>query len=234
MRQGDVYVLNGEKRWTSGGHRADYLWVLCRTGTTESHSRGLTLLIVDRQSPGISIAPIPSLDGERFNEVRFDDVEVPVATASASEDGAWTMMVESLATERHVQFSPKRVQRDFEELVELVGAPAATHDPIVRATIAELAVELAEVEALSLLMLARDPARRRGRCRGGVQQAGRQRVRPADRPRRGRPVRRRRPRTRYADGFLWRQSVSETIGGGTSEVMRGLVARVALGLGAKR
>ena len=90
-----------------GGHRADYLWVLCRTGTIESHGRGLTLLIVDRRSPGITISPIPSLDGERFNEVRFDDVEVPVENRVGEEDGAWTLMVESLATERHVQFSPE-------------------------------------------------------------------------------------------------------------------------------
>jgi alkylation response protein AidB-like acyl-CoA dehydrogenase len=234
VRQGDVYVLNGEKRWTSGGHRADYLWVLCRTGTIESHSRGLTLLIVDRQSPGISIAPIPSLDGERFNEVRFDDVEVPVANRVGDEDGAWTMMVESLATERHVQFSPKRVQRDFEQLVELVERTGRAADPIVRATIAELAVELAEVEALSLLMLA---AIQRGDA--GVVEAAcnklagselAQRIARAgvdlcgtDALEQGTPME-----------FLWRQSVSETIGGGTSEVMRGLVARVALGLGARR
>lgn len=234
VRQGDVYVLNGEKRWTSGGHRADYLWVLCRTGTTESHSRGLTLLIVDRLSPGISIAPIPALDGERFNEVRFDDVEVPVANRVGEEDGAWTIMVESLATERHVQFSPKRVQRDFEELVELVRRTGRQDDPIVRAELAELAVELAEVEALSLLMLA---AIQRGDA--GVVEAAcnklagsecAQRIARAavdlcgvDALARGTPME-----------FLWRQSVSESIGGGTSEVMRGLVARVALGLGAKR
>jgi 3-oxocholest-4-en-26-oyl-CoA dehydrogenase alpha subunit len=234
VRQGDVYVLNGEKRWTSGGHRADYLWVLCRTGTIESHSRGLTLLIVDRRSPGISIAPIPSLDGERFNEIRFDDVEVPVANRVGDEDGAWTMMVESLATERHVQFSPKRVQRDFEQLVELVERTGRAADPIVRTSIAELAVELAEVEALSLLMLA---AIQRGDA--GVVEAAcnklagsevAQRIARAgvdlcgtDALERGTPME-----------FLWRQSVSETIGGGTSEVMRGLVARVALGLGARR
>jgi len=234
VREGDVYVLNGEKRWTSGGHRADYLWVLCRTGTTESHSRGLTLLIVDRLSPGISIAPIPALDGERFNEVRFDDVEVPVANRVGEEDGAWTIMVESLATERHVQFSPKRVQRDFEELVELVQRTGRQDDPIVRAALADLAVELAEVEALSLLMLA---AIQRGDA--GVVEAAcnklagsecAQRIARAavdlcgvDALERGTTME-----------FLWRQSVSESIGGGTSEVMRGLVARAALGLGAKR
>ncbi len=128
--------------------------MLCRTGTVEDHSRGLTLLIVDRRSPGISIAPIPSLDGERFNEVRFDGVEVPVANRVGEENGAWSMMVESLATERHVQFSPKRVQRDFEQLVELIQRTGRGDDPVVRSTVADLAVELAECEALSLLMLA--------------------------------------------------------------------------------
>jgi alkylation response protein AidB-like acyl-CoA dehydrogenase len=234
VRQGDCYILNGEKRWTSGGHRADYLWVLCRTGTAEEHSRGLTLLIVDRRSPGIAIAPIPSLDGERFNEVRFDDVEVPAENRVGEENGAWSMMVESLATERHVQFSPKRVQRDFEELVALVRRTGRDTDPVVRATIADLAVELAEYEALSLLMLA---AIQRGEAgvveaacnklagselaqriaRAGVELCG------ADALEAGTPIE-----------FLWRQSLSETIGGGTSEVMRGLVARVALGLGGRR
>ena len=234
VRHGDVYVLNGEKRWTSGGHRADFLWVLCRTGTTESHSRGLTLLIVDRRSSGISVSPIPSLDGERFNEVRFDDVEVPVANRVGEEDGAWSLMVESLATERHVQFSPKRVQRDFEDLVELVKRTGRDRDPVVRARIGELAVELAEVEALALLMLS---AIQRGEA-GVVEAASNklagselaQRIARAavdlcgeDALVRGTPLE-----------FLWRQSLSETIGGGTSEVMRGLVARVGLGLVAKR
>ena len=234
VHQGDVYILNGEKRWTSGGHRADYLWVLCRTGTTESHSRGLTLLIVDRRSPGISISPIPSLDGERFNEVRFDDVEVPVENRVGDENGAWSLMVESLATERHVQFSPKRVQRDFEDLVELVKRTGRDGDPRVRATLAELAVELAEVEALSLLMLS---AIQRGEA--GVVEAASNKLAGSELAQhiaraavdlcgdealvRGTPLE-----------FLWRQSVSETIGGGTSEVMRGLVARVGLGLVAKK
>ena len=234
VRHRDVYILNGEKRWTSGGHRADYLWVLCRTGTVEDHSRGLTLLIVDRRSPGISIAPIPSLDGERFNEVRFDEVEVPAANRVGEENGAWSMMVESLATERHVQFSPKRVQRDFEELVDLVKRTGRGSDPVVRAAIADLAVELAEVEALSLLMLA---AIQRGEA--GVVEAACNKLAGSELAQRiaragidlcgsdaleaGTPIE-----------FLWRQSLSETIGGGTSEVMRGLVARVALGLGGRR
>ena len=85
VRDGDHYVLTGEKRWTSGGHRADYLWVLCRTGTLESHcARADAAHRRPACRRGISISPIPSLDGERFNEVRFDDVSRPGRrTASA-------------------------------------------------------------------------------------------------------------------------------------------------------
>jgi alkylation response protein AidB-like acyl-CoA dehydrogenase len=234
VRDGDVYVLDGEKRWTSGGHRADYLWVLCRTGSIEDRSRGLSLLIVDRRSPGISISPIPSLDGERFNEVRFDGVRVPVENRVGPENGAWSLMVESLATERHVQFSPGRVERDFEELRSWLRDSGLDADPVVRARLAELAVEVAEVRVLSLVLLEAvehgRPAVVEAACNklAGSELAQRIARFAADT---GAPE-------ALVQGsvveFLWRQSLSETIGGGTSEIMRGVIARTGLGLGAKR
>jgi alkylation response protein AidB-like acyl-CoA dehydrogenase len=231
---GDHYVLRGEKRWTSGGHRADYLWVLCRTGTTESHTRGLTLLIVDRRSPGVSISPIPSLDGERFNEVRFDDVAVPVENRVGGQDEAWSLMVESLATERHVQFSPKRVQRDFEDLVALVRECGRQGDPVVRDRLAELAVEVAEAKALSLLMLDAvqhdRPAVVEAACNKLAGSETCQRIARAAVDLCGPAALVRGTMTE----FLWRQTLSESIGGGTNEIMRGVVARAALGLVAKR
>lgn len=233
-RRGDRYVLNGEKRWTSGGHRADYLWVLCRTGTIESHAKGLSLLIVDRRAPGVSISPIPSFDGERFNEVRFDDVEVAAEDRVGEENGAWRLMVESLATERHVQFSPKRVQRDYEELVALVVALGLNADPAVRHELADLAVEVAEVRALSLVLLDAvqhgRPAVVEAACNKLAGSEACQRIARAAVEICG-PEALVRGTT---SEFLWRQSISETIGGGTSEVMRGVVARMALGLVAKR
>lgn len=234
VREGDHYVLNGEKRWTSGGHRADYLWVLCRTGSTESRSRGLTLLIVDRHSPGLSFAPIPSLDGERFNEVRFDNVEVPVANRIGDEDAAWSLMTESLATERHVQFAPKRCRRDFEDLVAWVQESGRADDPVVRERLAGLAVGLAEVNALSLVMLEAI-----GAGRPAVVEAAANKLA-------GSELAQRIARTALELGgtdnlvrggwleFLWRQAISETIGGGTSEIMRGVVARAGLGLGVSK
>ena len=233
-RDDDVYIINGEKRWTSGGHRADYLWTLCRTGTLESHSRGLTVLIVDRRSPGISISPIPSLDGERFNEVRFDDVAAPVANRVGEENGAWKMIVESLATERHVQFPPKRVQRDFEELVAHLRAEGRLDDPVVRRVVADLAVDVAEVRALALGMIEAVEAGRNAVVEAAFNKlAGSEVCQAIARA----AVEYGGPAT-LVDGspleFLWRQSMSETIGGGTSEVMRGLIARNGLGLVARR
>jgi alkylation response protein AidB-like acyl-CoA dehydrogenase len=234
VRDGDHYVVNGEKRWTSAAHRADYLWLLCRTGTLESRARGLTLLIVDLRSPGISISPIPAIDGERFNEVRLDDVSVPVENRVGDENEAWTLIVDSLATERHVQFSPKRVLRDFEELVRWVRAHGLADDPVVRFRLADLAVEVAEVQALALDMLQ------------AVQDGRSAVVEAASNKLWGSEVCQHIARLATELGapealvkdseleFLWRQTMSETIGGGTSEIMRGLIARNALGLAAKR
>jgi 3-oxocholest-4-en-26-oyl-CoA dehydrogenase alpha subunit len=234
VREDDHYVLDGEKRWTSGGHRADYLWVLCRTGSLESRSKGLSLLIVHRHSPGLTFAPIASLDGERFNEVRFDGVRVPVQNRIGDENNAWSLMTESLATERHVQFAPKRCQRDFEDLVAWIRDTGRADDPVVRQRVAELAVSLAELKALSLVML-----QAVGTGRPAVVEAAANKLA-------GSELAQRIARTALElDGtdclvrgswleFLWRQSISETIGGGTSEIMRGIIARVGLGLGARK
>ncbi|MFI5040588.1 MAG: acyl-CoA dehydrogenase family protein [Acidimicrobiales bacterium] len=234
VRDGDRYILNGEKRWTSGGHRADYLWVLCRTGDLESRSRGLTLLIVDRRSPGITVSPIPVLDGGRLNEVRFDDVEVPMTNRVGGEGEAWTIMVQALATERHVQFPPKRVQRDFEDLVDWVRSVGLASDPMVRQRLADLSVEVAEAKALALLMLE------------AVQQQREAAVEAASNKLVGAELCQRIARAAFDLGapeavvrgpmveFLWRQSICETIGGGTSEIMRGVVSRQLLGLASSR
>lgn len=227
---GDHYVVNGEKRWTSGGHRADYLWTLVRTGPLDSRSRGLTILIIDRTSPGITISPIPAVSGERFNEVRFDDVAVPVGNRIGPEDGAWKIIGESLATERHVQFPPARVRADFDDLVGWLGERDLLGDPVVRHRLADVAVTVAEVEALALAMCeavadGRDATVEAAANKLAGSEACQEVARLAgdlgapDSVVRGSRIE-----------YLWRQSICETIGGGTSEVMLGLVARAGLGL----
>ena len=230
VRRGDVYLVTGEKRWTSGGHRADYLWMLCRTGTQESRGRGLTILIVDRRSPGITVSPLTALSGERFNEIFFDEVEVPVDNRIGDENGGWQLIGESLATERHVQFQPSRVRRDFDDLVEWLSARGLTGDPVVRYRLSDLAVRVAEVEALALAM-----------CEA-VQDGRDAAVEAAANKLAGSEVAQEVSRLAGDLGvpdsvvvgsqveYLWRQSISETIGGGTSEIMRGLIAGRGLGL----
>ena len=114
---------------------------------------GLTILIVDATSPGITISPIAAVGGERFNEVFFDDVAVPVTNRIGDENGGWRLISESLATERHVQFSPARVQQDFDDLVAWLKQRGMTSDPVVRHRLVEIAVVVAEVEAHALAML---------------------------------------------------------------------------------
>jgi len=227
---GDRYVLNGEKRWTSGGHRADYLWVLCRTGAQEDRGRGLTILIVDRKSPGITVSPIPAVGGERFNEIFFDDVRVPVENRVGDENGGWRLIGESLATERHVQFSPARVQQDYEDLVVWLKEQGLADDPVVQDRLVETAVVVAEVEAHALAMLeavqnGRDAAVEAAANKLIGSEAAQVVARVAGDLGA--------PESLLVGSqieYLWRQSISETIGGGTSEIMLGVIASQGLGL----
>ena len=233
-RRGDVYLVNGQKCWQSYAQDMDYLWLLCRTGEPKSRGRGLSLLIVDLRAPGVTVGPLPTLDGDQLNEITLDEVEVPVAFRVGREDGAWSIMSDALADERHIQFPPGRVRRDLEELVAWVRERGLAADPLVRARIAELAVEVQEVEmhAWRVLdaMLHGRPAVVEAAANKVAHTVACQSI------------------ARAAQGFgspealatearvnlLWRQSIWETIGGGTSEIMLGVVARQGLGLSARQ
>jgi alkylation response protein AidB-like acyl-CoA dehydrogenase len=88
----------------------DHFWTLVRTGSQESRARGLTLLIIEKASPGVTVNPLPTLDGDQLNEVFFDGVRVPADQRIGPENGAWAIMAEALADERHIQFPPGRVR----------------------------------------------------------------------------------------------------------------------------
>jgi alkylation response protein AidB-like acyl-CoA dehydrogenase len=231
-RRGDVYVVSGEKCWQSYAQDMDYLWLLCRTGSQESRGRGLSLLIVDLKAPGVRVGALPTLDGDQLNEIHLDRVEVPVSQRVGPEDGAWALMAQALADERHIQFPPKRVRRDFEEARDWLREQGLAGDPALRRRLAELAARVFEVEMHGLRVL---DAMLRGRP--GVVEAAANKVFQTD-------VCQAIARTALEFGgpaalvdaarvsTLWRQSLWESIGGGTSEILRGVVARQGLGLGA--
>jgi hypothetical protein len=233
-RRGDRYVVHGQKCWQSYAQDADAFWLLARTGPPDSRGRGLSLFILEARTPGVRVAALPTLDGDQLNEVHLDGVEVPAANRVGPENGAWQIMTDALADERHVQFPAGRLRRDLEEIATFARVIGVERDPLVRRALADLAVEVREAQALALRVL---DAVLHGRpaaveaaankvfhtvlcqklARAALEIGGPEALPDATRA-----------------NLLWRQSLWETIGGGTSEIMRGVVARQGLGLGARR
>lgn len=228
--RGDHYVVTGQKIWQSYAQDMDYLWLLCRTGAPESRGKGLSLLIVDKATPGVTVGPLPTMDGEQLNEVHLDGVEVPVENRVGPEDGAWAIMAEALADERHIQFPPGRVRRDMEEMLAWLREQELDRDPVVVARVGGLLVRALEVEMHALVVLDAivkgRPAAAEVAANKVVHTRACQEIARTVLDLGG-------PEALVADGrpaLLYTQSMWETIGGGTTEVMLGIVARQGLGL----
>jgi alkylation response protein AidB-like acyl-CoA dehydrogenase len=100
-RDGDWWVINGTKVWTTGAHRNDYIVALCRTSDSDDRHRGLTQFIVDLAAPGVRVSPIPMLDGSAdFSEVVFDDVVVGPDAVLGDLGEGWSQTTAELALER--------------------------------------------------------------------------------------------------------------------------------------
>ncbi len=164
---GSHYLLNGQKCWQSYAQDMDYLWVLARTGSQDSRGRGLSLFICDKQATGVTVSPLPTLDGDQLNEVYFDQVAVPLAQRVGEENSAWPIIGEALADERHIQFPPGRVRRDLDDMVAWLNANGLGADAVVRQRMAELTVRVMETEILGLESAGGDGegSQRHGRCR---------------------------------------------------------------------
>ena len=98
---GDHYVVDGEKVWTSGAHRSDWMFCLTRTSVEPKRQAGITFLLLDMRTPGVAVSPIISIDGRHmFNRVTFDAVRVPVANRVGREGEGWTVAKGLLTHER--------------------------------------------------------------------------------------------------------------------------------------
>ena len=102
VKQGDYYVINGQKVWTSVAHNAKWCWLMVRTDpNTPKKHRGLTLFIVDMETPGIEVRPLPNYyNCHNFNEVFFDNVKVPAENLVGKENRGWYHLMQALAFER--------------------------------------------------------------------------------------------------------------------------------------
>ncbi len=152
-RDGDHYVVDGQKIWTTSAHVADWIFALVRTEQGERKQDGISFLMIDMKSPGVSVRPIVSIDGEHhLNEVFFDSVRVPVANLVGEEGRGWSCAKYLLSSERtsiaSIGLCWERLAYAYELAADVrQGGKRLLDDPKLGA---EMAVLGAEIRALEL------------------------------------------------------------------------------------
>jgi alkylation response protein AidB-like acyl-CoA dehydrogenase len=157
VRDGDEYVLNGQKIWTSFGHVAEYCEMLVRTDPDAKKHAGITWLIVPMDRPGIDVRPLRAMEGAtEFCEVFLDDVRVPVANRVGDENDGWRVANVTLSFERGTAFVSDVMQteeliRDLVELAQRLTSNGATRweDAGLRREVGRIAAELDALWALT-------------------------------------------------------------------------------------
>ncbi len=247
LRDGDDFVVNGQKIWTSFARHAQWCILLVRTDPTLPKHRGISFLLVDMKTPGISVRPLKQISGEsEFNEIFFESVRVPAKNLVGELNGGWGIAMTTLAYERGPEDGLERQIRFKQELDRLLdtastlsrGAGTAIDHAVVRD---KLAASVVDIEVMRLNCLRSFSQAIRGKPRGpeasmmklywshvaqklyetALETLGSQA-----------PLARGDPRSpgdgRYQLGFL--QSRAFTIYSGTSEIQRNIIAERVLGL----
>jgi alkylation response protein AidB-like acyl-CoA dehydrogenase len=159
---GDHYVVNGQKTWTTLGQHADMIFCLVRTQTTERRQEGISFLLIDMKTPGITVRPIEMLDEEHeVNEVFFDDVRVPAQNLIGEEGKGWTYAKVLLGHERTGIAAVGRSKRELAFLKRLageqrVGVGSLLEEPLFAAKVASLEIELMALEMTVLRVVSEE------------------------------------------------------------------------------
>jgi alkylation response protein AidB-like acyl-CoA dehydrogenase len=229
VRDGDHYVVNGQKTFTTGGHDADYVWLACRTGAPDSRHKGITILIVDTRDPGYSWTPIITCDGaHHVNATYYNDVRVPENRRVGEENKGWRLITTQLNHER-VMLGPsgrlgallervhdwarERQLLDLPDVRRALAEARAVHrvNELLNWQVASGEVEVADASATKVF--AADRTQRVGRLleelvgRHGADQE----------------------LVRWLD-VQARRNLVLTFGGGVNEIQRELIANIGLGL----
>ncbi len=174
-RDGDHYVLNGSKTWTTHAQWADWMFCLVRTSSEEIRQKGISFLLLDMKTPGITVRPIPTLDGppegqQEVNETFFDNVRVPVTNRIGEEGEGWTYAKYLLQFERGSASAPglqarlKKV-RQIANLERSDAGGALIADPDFRRKLCELELRIEALNAIELRVFA---GRAHGQALGAV------------------------------------------------------------------
>ena len=165
-RDGDVYVLNGQKVWNTLGHFADWIFCLVRTDSSAKPQKGISFVLVDMKTPGITVRPTKLLDGSfEVNEIWFDNVRVPMSNRVGDENEGWTYAKFLLGHERtniagigwskrelrRLKSDAAKVKRDGRSLLE---------DPVFGSRIAQLEIELTALEITNMRVIFAEAAKK--------------------------------------------------------------------------
>jgi hypothetical protein len=242
------WVLNGQKTWTTSAHFAEWYWLGTRTNPDDKH-RGITLMLVPLDQPGVTIRPIWTMGDERTNEVFIEDVFVPDEYVVGEVNRGFQYISQALDLERFTMFTFSPIKQRLDLLCHYVrdeevdGLPLR-EDPVVRSRIARLVTDAEVARVLGLRVVAEsmktektegappptvessryklfatEYSRRLADASMDIAGPGSQlRVHTEDAPMQGRAE------------STYRYTVIDTIGGGTSEVQKNIIARRGLGL----
>jgi alkylation response protein AidB-like acyl-CoA dehydrogenase len=238
------WVLHGQKIWTTSAHFADWYWVGARTDTEVAKHFGITLFLVPMDHPGLTVRPIWTMGDERTNEVFFDDVFVPDDYVVGELNRGFQYISEALDLERFTMFTFAPIKARLDLLIDHVatatrdGRPLR-EDPVVRSRIAQLATEAEVARMLGLRFVSAS-------AKGGAAptaEASEYKLFATEFSKKladasmdlGGPATQLRVGTEVAPmqgraESTYRYTVLDTIGGGTSEVQKNIIARRKLGL----
>ena len=244
VEEGDHYIVNGQKTWTSLAHYSDLMYLLVRTNKDVKKHKGLSAFAVDMKSPGITVRPLVQLTGDSdFNEVFFEDVKVPKENMLGPKDQGWDVAITTLMFERAGMGAGMEYEHALNQLVALAektkrGGVSASRDPWVRQQIAQFiiewnAVKHTDLRALSKQISGEPPGWEGSICKLGssymnlrMTAFAAELLGPYGQLTRDCPL--------AIDQGAWLKQVlmarAFTIGGGTSEIQRSILATRALGL----
>jgi alkylation response protein AidB-like acyl-CoA dehydrogenase len=243
VKDGDDYIINGTKIWSSNAHKANWCFFLARTDMDAPKHKGITYFMTPMDTPGISVRPLVNMADEHvFNEIVFDNVRVPVKYLVGEENRGWYIGMTTLDFERSNISTASQYRRTFEQLVDYVrhgtNGTSGTNGDGVKEKLAELAIENQVGRYLSYRVASMQS---RGQIPNYESSAAKvyhseygQRLAGAGLNIMGihgtlrEGSKHARMRGRFARTYL--TSIGVTIAAGTSEIQRGIIAQRGLGL----
>ena len=243
VADGDDLVINGTKLYTTNAHRVEYCWLAGRTDPDVPKHKGISLVIVPMDAPGVSVRPLHTAGGERTNEVNFDNVRVPAANLVGEMNRGWYYLAVALDFERFNGFPLGNTRRLFDELVACIRAESVNGVPLaslpwVQETVGQLSArldaamtlklqtvwmaergEIPNTEASMLKVMASDLAQEIARAASEILPLSAQ-------------IKRGWPGALNGGRFeqALRGTVLQRFAGGTNEIMKNIIAQRGLGL----